>query len=210
MPEIGSIRRRYDDCRGGILNADCLIWHGRPYRWLHYAIQSAGASRFVHAALAGWCYGRNEDVGGRLLLGEFGRGGGRLTLLSSQLQRHSGEWSVFRPAFHDDQQRRLAFDFMVQMTGQRYSNLAIWCNYLRALPVLRWFFGRRSDENDATTWGARTCSSSVARCLRLVGLNPLSGDSWSDPVPHKADYLCSPTDLVRSAFLSYQFTIEFP
>jgi len=209
MPTIGSILRPYSECRQEILDGDVLIWHGRPRKFLHVGIQDAAAARFIHAAMAGWCYGRTGDLDGdgRLLLAEFHKSGGSMSLLSSQLRGESERWSVFRPHFYDEVQRRQAFDNMVQMTGLPYNNRAIVANLLRSLPVLRWFFGGTKDEIDATTWGAETCSGSVTRSLRLVGYDPISGDSWSDPVPHKADYLCSPTDLVRSSFLEYQFTL---
>ncbi len=226
MAEIGSIRRPYAECRQEIFDGDVAIWAPEFRRlgaklWhflrrpLHFGIQDATASRFIHAAMFGWCYGEGWHCG-RLLLAEFTqKKGGVLTLASSQIRGESGNWHVLRPrrlvppSGRRDQAafRREAFTAMVDLTGTPYSMAAIRANLLRSLPILRWFVGRRVDENDATSWGAATCSASVCRALRMVGLNPYSGESWSDPVPHKADYLCSPADLVRSTMLEYQFTI---
>lgn len=208
MPQIGSILRPYAECRAAILDGDVAIWHGPPHKPLHWGIQDVSASRFIHAAMFGWLGGVGLGSSDRLLLGEFTqKKGGVLTLASSQIRGESGHWSVFRPALHDDEQRRQAWLNMVELTGTPYCLAAIWRNVLRSLPVLRWFFGQRADENDATTWGAATCSASVCQSLRLVGRDPISGDSYSDPVPHKSDYLVSPADLVHSPALRYQWTL---
>lgn len=209
MPEIGSDIRTYADARADILDGDVAIWHGRAHKPLHLGIQDFSASRFIHSAIFGWL-GDGWAAQQLLLLAEFTqKKGGVLTLASSQIRGESGCWSVFRPRFLFQDHRRAAFLNMVNLTGRAYCNRSIWSNLLRSLPVLRWFFGRRADENDATTWGAETCSASVCQSLRLVGFDPDSGDSWSDPVPHKSDYLVTPTDLVRSRFFDYRFTLSW-
>jgi hypothetical protein len=226
MPQVGSILRPYRDARPEILDGDVAIWAPDfPGVWaklghyirrpLHFGIQDASASRFIHAAMFGWCYGAGWHYDGRLLLAEFTqKKGGVLTLASSQIRGESGRWSVFRPMLTCPSRRhetkmlqRRAFANMIDITGTPYSMRTIWANLLRSLPIVRWFCGRRSDENDATTWGAATCSASVCQSLRLVGLDPNTGESWSDPVPNKSDYLVSPADLVHSPALRYLWTL---
>lgn len=197
MPEVGSLLLTYDAYRAIARDGDVYIWHGRPRKFLHLAIQDAQASRFIHAAMGGWCYDFRGDYK-RLLLGEFSRGGSRLTIASSQFAPHPKEWSVFRPHLANDLARRIAWNTMIDLSGTRYNNRVIVANWLRSLPVLRWMFGTQADENDASTWGRHTCSTSVAYCLRNAGL---------DPVLHCADWRTTPALLVQSPALEYIGTI---
>ncbi len=193
MPAIGSIRRPYAECRGEILDGDVALWApnfkglldkighflARP---LHFGIQDATGSRWIHAAKLFWCYGEDGIAGRqsasdidrpRLMLGEFTqKRGGDCTIFSSQLKGQSGAWQIFRPQFRFHWQRRRSVHEFLDITGEPYSNLTIARNFIRALPGVRWCVSRAAvDENDLSDWGYQVCAASVARADRRAGLD---------------------------------------
>ena len=183
------IHVRYADVRDEIRDADLLLFRRRNL--ITRLIAVAGRSEYVHAAMAG----RWND---RLMCVEMTSGGGRAQLLSNIVRQWPGVVDVYHAnAARRRFSRRRALLAMIGITGTRYG----WANLGRAallhLPVFRFLAQPDTNDCEASTWPP-FCSQAVAMADRAGGI---------DPVPNLADRLTEPSDLARSEFYEYRFTL---
>ena len=153
-------------------------------------VAALGRSVYSHAAMAAWWY----DT---LMLAEMKQWlGGHAVTLSSQVEAAPGRWDVFTSAMPWAFDGAAAAETMIRLTGTRYG----WWNVARVavlhLPLL-WWLARPLLRDDANG-SAPYCSEAVSRACRAGGI---------DPVPNLADRLTEPSDLARSAFFRYRFTL---
>ena len=179
----------YKIVRDEIQQGDLLLFRKRGI------ISLAGRGRHSHAAKAIWwddglfCVEIREWFGGRAVT------------LSSQVEKYPGKIDVYEAnpkARWPEYDRRGAASYMRRLSGCRYG----WGNLILAallhLPLVRWFV--RADVDDSTVSKRPPfCSQAIAMADRIGG--------HVDPVPHLADRLTEPTDLARSAFYKYRFTL---
>jgi hypothetical protein len=180
---------RYQDVRHLIRDADTLLYRRSGL------IALAGRGAHSHAAKAAWwhddlfCLEVREWVGGRAVT------------LSSQVRRFPGRIDVFETNAYG---RWPNYDcggaarYMRRLTGCEYG----WLNLLVAatlhLPVVRLIAKPNLDDQSISRWPP-FCSHAVAAADRLGG--------GVDPVRHFADQMVEPSDLARSSFYRYRFTL---
>jgi hypothetical protein len=184
-----SMHVHYPEVRHEIRNADLLLFRRR--NWYTRAIEVAGRSPYVHAAMAGWW----KD---RLMCVEMTSGGGRAQLLSNLVERWPGVIDVYQAnAIRRRFSRERALLAMIRITGKHYG----WVNLFRAallhLPVFRFLAQPDTNDQETSRWPP-FCSQAVATADREGGL---------DPVPNLVDRLTEPADLARSSFYDYRFTL---
>lgn len=179
---LGEVRRR-------IRPADLLLFR----RWGPIAV--AGRGIHSHAAKTAWWDDELFCLEMRLSTG------GRAVTLASQVQRWPRRIDVFRANADDrwpEYDRRGAVAYMRRLCGTRYGWSGLLIVAALHLPLVRWLV--RPDTLDA--WpDARPpfCSHACALADRLGG--------GVDPVRQLADRLTEPSDLARSPFFRYQFTL---
>jgi len=220
----------YDVARPYIETGDMLAYRAswlNPFSW---AIATAGRSDICHIAAAGWL--RNGQYGKfvpklHLWVAEKVLAGGRLSLLSGQVDRWPRRIDVYRPASSawivrgpagemgnpsDDgwelarPDRRvycsgsMIFDYVRSKADLTYN----WQGVLAAAPNyligLRWFF-RPSQDDEAEGRETEFCSECYAAAAR---------QGFCDLVHNLADDQVLPGDLVRSPLMFYQFTLDRP
>jgi hypothetical protein len=180
---------RYPEIREQIRDSDLLLFRRRGL------ISIAGRGDHSHAAKAAWwgkdlfCVEVREWLGGRAVT------------LSSQVRRFPGRIDVYRTNPDDrwpEYDRARATRAMRRLAGCDYGYTGVLLAALLHLPIIRLFV--RADVNDDTiTRRPPFCSQACAMCDRLGG--------GVDPVSHLADALTLPSDLARSPFYTYLFTL---
>jgi hypothetical protein len=185
------ITRRLADASAEIRDGDLLLFRRRGI------ISIGGRGEWSHAAMAAiW-------DGTAMCLEVRERYGGRIVTLESQVVQRPSRIDVFKafsseePTGHLVKRRRAAVSSMRDLAGLPYG----WRNVLRVacyhLIGIRFFM--RPDTNDlANGTYAPFCSQAVARAYRLSGV---------DAVPCLADRATEPSDLARSPFFHYLFTL---
>ncbi len=179
----------YGEARDQIRNADLLLFRRRGL------ISAFGRGEHSHAARAAWwesdlfCLEVREWYGGRAVT------------LSSQVRRYPGRIEVFEVNPEDrwpQYDRRGAVRFMRRLAGCDYGYRGVAIAALLHLPVVRMFVRANVDDR-ALDRRPPFCSHACAMADRLGG--------GVDPVPHLADSLTEPSDLARSPFFRYRFTL---
>lgn len=143
--------------------------------------------------------------------------GGRSINLERYIQSHPGLIDVYRaaPVLHKpkyfEQEKnvkserfaldeRCITDIMRSLTGLPYGWRRIWWLAQRKLPILRLFYdvGKTTDDS-LHDLIYPVCSTAVAYCYSKCGY---------DLVKNRADEHTEPSEISRSALLSYLFTLE--
>lgn len=173
-----------------ILHGDLLLFRKRGL------ISTAGRGEYSHAAKVFWW----DNI---LLCAEVREFyGGRIVTLESQVNRFPGVIDVFRanaqnrwPLFN----RHNSVKYILNFAGQKYGYKSVFLTALTHIPFLR--FLRKPNVSDCfTDNNPPFCSQACSMADRIGG--------GVDPVPHLADSFCEPSDLARSPFYDYQFTLE--
>jgi len=179
----------YAEARGQIRDGDLLLFRRRGL------ISAVGRGEHSHAAKAAWW----EDDAFCLEVRDWY--GGRAVTLSSQVRRHPGRIDVFEVNPDDrwpDYDRRGAVRFLRRLAGCDYGYAGVAMAALLHLPVVR-LLVRAGVDDAAVARRPPFCSHACAMADRLGG--------GVDPVPHLADALTEPSDLARSPFYRYRFTL---
>ncbi len=179
----------YHAARTQIKDSDLLLFRRRSL------ISIAGRGEHSHAAKAAWW---GDDL---FCLEVREWHGGRAVTLSSQVKKYSGRIDVF--AVNPDQRwpdydRAGATAVMRRLAGCAYGYAGVAAAALLHLPFVRLF--TQVDVHDAAegAWPP-FCSQACALADRVGG--------GVDPVPRLADRLTLPSDLARSPFYQYRFTL---
>lgn len=206
---------RYEDVRRQIRDADLLLFGRRgrlPADTGHpvpgrsrlgrligalpsLLITTAGRGEHSHAAKAAWW---DRDL---FCVEIRGWTGGRAVTLSSQVQRFSGQIDVYETNPGNrwpEYDRAGAARFMRRLCGCDYGYGGLAAAALLHLPLVRWFVKPEVDD-EAVDRRPPFCSHACAMADRLGG--------GVDPVRHLADRLTEPSDLARSPFYRYRFTL---
>ena len=189
MDSLRLVVVRYPLVRGQIADGDLLLFRHRSL------ISIAGRGAYSHAAKVGlW----GDDVF-CLEIREWT--GGRAVTLSSQVRRFPGKIDVFEtnPAGRwPEYDRAGAVRKMRRLAGCAYGYRGLLGAALLHLPIVRLFVNPNLDDEDAPRQPP-FCSQACVLADRLGG--------GVDPVPHLADRLTEPSDLARSPFYRYRFTL---
>ena len=192
-PESGRmVFKDYDDCCNEILDADLLLYRNRG------VISLVGRGEYSHCAKAAW-WG-NELFS--LEVREFY--GGRAVMLADQVAKHPGKIDVFRTnpdnrwsAYRRDK----ATEVMQSFVGCEYGYWNVVIAATMHMPILRLLFPpRKIDDKNDTLRRPPFCSQACAYADRVGG--------GVDPVPHLGDRFTEPSDLARSVFYEYRFTLK--
>jgi len=187
----------YENIRHKILDGDLLLFRKSRFGFLSAAIATAGRGVHSHAGKAAWW--RNNLF--CLEVREFY--GGRAVTLSSQVKKYPGRIDVFRPnadgqwRYYDPEN---SLEVMRRLAGSNYGYVNVKITALTHLPLIRWFV--KPDKNDDNDHGRKRppfCSQAVVMAERAAGV---------DPVPNLSDRFTEPSDLARSPFYKYLFTLE--
>ena len=196
--EMNANLQKYMAARHEIWNGDLLLFRKRRVGFIDGIIAIAGRGVYSHAAKAAWW---KTDLF-CLEVREFH--GGRAVGLSSQVERYPCRIDVFRPNADNrwpDYDIEGALEVMRRFAGGDYGYLNVLTAAMTHLPFLRIFIRPdRSDEIGSRPWRPPFCSEAVSIAERIGG--------GVDPVPHLADRFSEPSDLARSPFYKYLFTLE--
>ncbi len=182
-----------DAARRELQTGDLLLY-GRDRRSLiSRLIAAAGRGEWSHAAKFAWW---NSD-GFVFEVREWY--GGRAILLAREVRRRPGLIDVFETnANHrPDFDRVKANAAMRRFAGCDYGYTGVLLAGLLHLPVIR-LFVRPDTEDSAANVRPPFCSHAISIADRAGGV---------DPVPWLADRITEPSDLARSRFYKYRFTL---
>lgn len=196
MPNLngGTLYRPLAEAANDILDADLLLF--RSSGLVSKMIRVAGRGVHSHAAKASWHHGRLMCLEVRELIG------GRAVTLESQVRKYPRQIDVFRANAHNrwpDWDRKASDDYMASLAGVEYGYRALAVSALMHLPVVRWVVKPPTDDAIRDN-RAPYCSAACAMA-----------DDWGggvDVVPHLANWATAPSDLARSLFYQYIFTLE--
>ena len=177
-----------------IAEGDLLLFRGRGL--IAQLIRKAGRSHYTHAGRAAWWDGDLFCCEVREMQG------GRAVTLASQVRKFPGVIDVFEanprnrwPSYD----RAAASAIMRRLAGCDYGYAALFGAALRHAPLVRWILPPPTGDARPSS-RPPYCSQACAMADRVGG--------GVDPVPHLADRLTEPADLVRSPFYRYRFTLE--
>ncbi len=183
----------YQEVRDQIQDGDLLLYR-RPG-----LIASIGRGIHSHAAAAAWW-------GDRLFVLEMLQfTGGRAVTLSSQVGQNPGRWDVYEanpdnrwPEYSREKSTRL----MKTFCGAPYGWSSVLVAAARRLPLVRLLAKPNLDDVVDLVMDNRPqfCSEAKGAADKFGG--------GVDPVPNLANRLTEPTDLARSSFYRYKFTLE--
>jgi hypothetical protein len=170
-----------------LVDGDLLLWRRRGL------ISRFGRGHYSHAGMVAWwkwtpfCLEVRELVGGRAVT------------LASQVRRAPGRIDVFRANPSGVAwSRQMAVERMKHFAGCDYGYRAVLEAALLHLPFVRSLIPAEY-EREAADHRPPFCSQAVAMAARAGGV---------DAVPRLADRLTEPSDLARSLFYRYRFTLE--
>ena len=170
-----------------VRDADTLLFRRKG------VISSAGRGAYSHAAKSGW-WGSDLFC---LEIREWH--GGRAVTLESQVKRFPGCIDVYRPKMTPEECAK-SLEAMRRKCGRAYNYAGILWASLLHLPVIRWFVSADTgDDLDKDDGLPEFCSQAVANADHI--------GSGQDPVPNLVDRLTEPSDLARSWFYQYLFTL---
>lgn len=205
-----------------IEEADVLLFRGKSF--ISRMIQRSGEGEYSHAALATFpkCLQCPEDRE-ILEVSEFREGkGGRTVSITGAYSKdiEAGIIDVYRvinplvKVFFDEKDGKIKESLqmfnprgitneMRKATGLPYGWDKIWWILKKKIFGLRLFHSLEKSSDDAIIKSMKdvypVCSTAVAYCYSKYGY---------DLVPNRADSYTEPSDLARSAILSYLFTIK--
>lgn len=190
----GSCYRPLAQAANDILDADLLLFRSQGF--ISLAIRMAGRGVHSHAAKATWHNGRLMCLEVR----EFK--GGRMVTLASQVAKFPRRIDVFRANAGNrwpDWDRKGSDDYMTNLAGIEYGYHSLVLSALMHIPFVRFLVKPPTD--DAVRDNRQPyCSAACAMA-----------DDWGggvDVVPHLANWATAPSDLCRSLFYEYRFTLE--
>ncbi len=168
---------------------DLLLFAGNPL------IAIAGRGRYSHAGKVSWwdeelfCLEVREFLGGRAVILDrlVQQQPGKIDVFEANANR---QWSQYDP--------NAASAYMRRLTGCTYG----WRNVLKAALshlFLARLWVRPSQNDEELSRHAPFCSQAIMMAERLAG--------GVDPVPWLADHSTEPSDLARSPFYRYRFTL---
>lgn len=180
-----------------IAEGDLLLFQGNPL------IAIAGRGRYSHAAkVARW----GSDLF-CLEVREFH--GGRAIMLQSLVERYPGKIDVFESNPNNqwpEYRCHASTRFMRRLTGCRYG----WRNVFRAalshMALTRLFFRPSCQDMDDQQVFTQLPGKETPFCSQAVVMAERIGGTV-DPVPQLADRWTEPSDLARSPFYRYRFTL---
>lgn len=176
--------------RARIADGDLLLFRRRGL------IAIAGRGEHSHAAKAAWW-------GDEVFCVEVREWhGGRAVTLASQVKRFPGRIDVYRTNPNNrwpEYDRTRAIAWMRRLAGCDYGYTSVLAAAMLHLPVVR-LAVRATVEDLSIDRRPPFCSQACAMADRIAG--------GVDPVPHLADRLTEPTDLARSPFYQYEFTLS--
>lgn len=181
---------RLCDAERDLRDGDLLLFRRRGL------ISIAGRGVHSHAAKLAWW----DETPFCLEVREWY--GGRAVTLASQVRRCPGRIDVFRP---NPQERWGEYDataatrYMRRLAGCDYGYVSVLRAALLHLPLVR-LWQTPETEDHAIDTRPPFCSQACAMADRIAG--------GVDPVPHLADRLTEPSDLARSPFYRYRFTLS--
>lgn len=207
-----------EDARHLIREADVLLFRGNGI--FSNLIKKAGEGSYSHVALASWYNGSRDSS--LLEVVEFREGkGGRTVNLTSAYKTHLEQnlidvYRITKPiyrTFYNTSSKKVektAIDFnakgitrcMRNLTGLPYGWRRIWWIAKNKLAGLRWFMNIDNMDDDNSKIDLSkiypVCSTAIAACFSKYGY---------DLTKNRADEYMTPSDIARSAILSYLFTL---
>ncbi len=203
----------YQEARLLLKEGDVLLFRGQGM--ISKFVKVAGEGKYSHVAIVS-LYKDNGNSMWECV--EFREGkGGRTVGLEEQVKQNPGIIDVFRPADSMIKNKysadtNIVSEIKVQlyakgvttvmrkMTGLPYGWRRIWFVLKHKMPFLRFLYNVDSVVDDSTQELVYpVCSTAVAYAFNKMGY---------DLIPHRADQWTEPSDLARSASLSYLFTLQ--
>ncbi len=188
----------YASVRQEIWNGDLLLFRKRRFGFMDAMIAVAGRGVYSHAAKAAWW--KNDLF--CIEVREWH--GGRAVTLSSQVKRYPERIDVYRPNANNrwpSYSPERSLEIMRRFAGGDYGYGNVLAAAMTHLPCFRFFM--RPDRNDNAPIMMKRppfCSEAVAMAERIGGN--------VDPIPQLADRFAEPSDLARSPFYEYLFTLK--
>jgi hypothetical protein len=208
-----------DEARHLIREADVLLFKGNGI--FSGLVKKAGEGSYSHVALASWYNGSRDSSLLEAVEFKEGKGGRTVNLLSAYKSHLENElidvYRVTKPiykTFYNTESKKvekLAVDFnakgitrcMRNLTGLPYGWKRIWWIAKNKMIGLRWFMNIDHMDNDNSNIDLSkiypVCSTAVAACFSKYGY---------DLTKNRADEFMEPSDIARSAILSYLFTLK--
>ena len=206
----------YISCELLIKEADILLFHAPKQWWkLGYWISKFTASPYSHVALAHWdnnrlyCVEFREFIGSRCELLKLRIDEGfQIDVYRvdtevnmpyiEQVKTFDGKvafrYNVRVMAFTQDKANCITMEAK-KLIGRKYGWSVIWSIIKTFIPGLRVFV----DKEKETKVEAYVCSTLIAKTYHRC---------YADLVPFISDALTTPSDIARSAYLNYLFTIK--
>jgi hypothetical protein len=175
---------------GLLRNADTLLWRRRGFS----LIATAGRGDYTHAAKAGFLDGEWKCLEIREWIG------GRITALEHQVARYPGIIDVFRPKMTPEECDR-SLRAMKHKTEKSYNYAGIFWASLLHLAIVRIFVKPDTGVDEfRETWMPEFCSEATVSADQIA--------CKQDPVPYLANRITEPSDISRTWFYDYQFTLK--
>lgn len=202
-----NINLTYDAAKNYLNDADIILFRGKGV--ISKAIRVFSGGMYTHVGIVSYSTNMLELLEFR----EFK--GARAINLEREIKKHSGQMDVFRcidkitRTNYSIYENRIVhktselnkmgvIKCMRQLLGANYDYGTIWSIFKRQIPIIRWLYNGNGENEDVKNKSSKVCSTSVAHCFSSVDF---------DLVPNKSNYLITPTDISRSSFLSYLFTL---
>ncbi|MDO4582944.1 MAG: hypothetical protein Q4E67_00540 [Planctomycetia bacterium] len=181
--------KRLEDALKSMKDGDLLLFRQKSL------ISCLGRGSYSHAAMFAWWNG--EPFCLEVLQGV----GGRAIHLRQAVRENPGQYDVFR-ANHEERwgsfDRQRCVQYMSCLMGCRYGYEGILKVSLLHLPLVRLFLRANTDDSSCAE-EFPFCSQAVTMAYRLGGN--------VDPVPQLADHYTEPSDLARSPFFGFLFSL---
>ena len=183
-------------------------------------IKKAGEGAYSHVALASWYNGSRDSSLLEAVEFKEGKGGRTVNLTSAykaQLEQNLIDvYRVTKPiykTFYNPETKKvekIPVDFnskgitrlMINLTGLPYGWRRIWWIAKNKIIGFRWFMDIDEIDNDNSKVDSSkiypVCSTAIAACFSKHGY---------DLTKNRADEFMEPSDIARSAILSYIFTL---
>lgn len=172
-----------------VLDGDLLLFRSKGL------IAVAGRGIYSHAGKAMW----EGDVLYCLEVREFL--GGRQVTLESQAIKNPGRIDVYRAGDrYPEYDREYATKQMQMFIGVDYGWWNVITTAITHMFILRWFFRPSTNDQLLDLRYPPFCSQACSIADRYGG--------GVDPVPNLADKFTEPSDLARSTFYDYRFTLQ--
>ena len=193
-----NVIRLCDAARAGMKSGDLLLYRASARQPIGWIIARLGRSQYCHAGRA------YQGLKGWRTIDTHAWTGGRNVALADEVRAYPRRIDVFSPnpgdtaaaQGHDYDPEAAVRWLQRHVVDRHYGWWAIAQAALRHAFLIRLFVRPFSGENGG---GPAYCSQAQAAADRHAGF---------DPVRHLADRLTEPSDLARSPFYRYRFTLE--